>query len=485
MLEYLTLHARQLRRLDPVRRERPEMTRHPWQAVDMDAVVRRFPPPPDYFETAWFDEPDTIARRQLVRLRERAWQAYEVPFFRRRWDEAGFHPSSLRSVEDLWKVPSYTVDDIRLSIETRPPFGDYQGVTPADAAREPMRLHMSGGTTGASRPTFYTAWDRAVGTVLLARQMYMQGLRSGDVVLNSWAYGLHNGAFAFDEAAYNWLNCVVLTASTGNVTSTRHQVELIVRYGAAAVLTTGDYLLRLADAAEEMGYDPRSDFALKAIPNVGRRELLEERFGVEYFATYGFHEVQTVALECPAHDGLHVFEDAFVVQVVDPDTGERVPDGQRGSLCVTEIHKTGSPQFRYNIMDLSSLYPPGQCACGSWLRRIGPFAGRADNMVKLRGVNVWPEALGELAQSVPGTTEDFFVRAVRAGGRDELILSVVSDRARTEHPVVRDTLEDRLRERLGLRIEVEVVSPGVLDDWTEVNTAPKPKRFRDEREPIS
>jgi phenylacetate-CoA ligase len=315
--------------------------------------------------------------------------------------------------------------------------------------------------------------------------MYMQGLRSGDVVLNSWAYGLHNGAFAFDEAAYNWLNCVVLTASTGNVTSTRHQVELIVRYGAAAVLTTGDYLLRLADAAEEMGYDPRSDFALKAIPNVGRRELLEERFGVEYFATYGFHEVQTVALECPAHDGLHVFEDAFVVQVVDPDTGERVPDGQRGSLCVTEIHKTGSPQFRYNIMDLSSLYPPGQCACGSWLRRIGPFAGRADNMVKLRGVNVWPEALGELAQSVPGTTEDFFVRAVRAGGRDELILSVVSDRARTEHPVVRDTLEDRLRERLGLRIEVEVVSPGVLDDWTEVNTAPKPKRFRDEREPIS
>jgi phenylacetate-CoA ligase len=248
-----------------------------------------------------------------------------------------------------------------------------------------------------------------------------------------------------------------------------------------AVLTTGDYLLRLAEAAEEMGYDPRTDFALRAIPNVGQRDLLEERFGVEYFATYGFHEVQTVAVECPTHDGLHVFEDAFVVQIVDPDTGERLPDGQTGSLCVTEIYKTGSPQFRYNIMDLSYLYPPGQCACGSWLRRIGSFAGRGDNMVKLRGVNVWPEALGELARSVSGTTEDFFVRAVHDGGRDELILSVVSDREEAEQPSVRDALEDRLREQLGVRIQVEVVHPGSLDVWTEVNTAPKPKRFRDER----
>jgi phenylacetate-CoA ligase len=469
------------RPLDHGGHERPKMTRRPWQAIDMAGVVRRFPPPPDYFETAWFDDPDTISRKQLLRLRERAWQAYDVPFFRHRWDEAGFHPSALCGLEDLWKAPSYTVDDIRRSIEAHPPYGDYQAVAPPDAAREPMRLHMSGGTTGASRPTLYTAWDRAVGSLLLARQLYMQGVRPGDVILNSWAYGLHNGAFAFDEGAYNWLNCVVLTASTGNVTSSRQQVELVVRYGVTAVLTTGDYLLRLAEAAEEMGYDPRTDFALRAIPNVGQRDLLEERFGVEYFATYGFHEVQTVAVECPTHDGLHVFEDAFVVQIVDPDTGERLPDGQTGSLCVTEIYKTGSPQFRYNIMDLSYLYPPGQCACGSWLRRIGSFAGRGDNMVKLRGVNVWPEALGELARSVSGTTEDFFVRAMHDGGRDELILSVVSDREEAEHPSVRDALEDRLREQLGVRIQVEVVHPGALDVWTEVNTAPKPKRFRDER----
>jgi phenylacetate-CoA ligase len=455
--------------------------RRPWDAVDYGEIVRLFPPAPEYFATTWFDDPDTIARTQLSRLVARAWQAYRVPFFRRRWDEAGFHPSSLHTLEDLWQAPSYTVDDIRQSIEDHPPWGDYQGVLPNDASREPMRVFMSGGTTGKARPTLYTAWDREVGGLLLARQLYMQGVRPGDVVLNSWAYGLHNGAFAFDEAAYRWLNCVVLTTSTGNVTSSRRQVELAVSSGATAIMTTGDYLLRLADAARELGYDPRTDFTLRAIPNIGDRALLERTFGLEYFATYGFHEVQTVAIECAVHDGLHIFEDAFVVQVVDPETGEPLPDGQLGSLCITELYKTGSPQFRYNIMDLSSLYPPGQCACGSWLRRISGFAGRGDTMVKLRGINVWPEALGDIATSVAGATNDFFVRAVRRNNRDELIVAVVSDRDASEYPAVASAVGARLKEELGLAMVVEVVAPGSLDVDTGVNVAAKLQRFRDER----
>jgi phenylacetate-CoA ligase len=455
--------------------------RRPWQALDRDEVARQFPPPPEYFETAWFDPPDVIERRQLHRLQARARQAYRVPFFQRRWDEAGFHPSDLRTLEDLWKAPTYTVEDIRRSIEAHPPWGDYQAVTPATAEREPVRLYMSGGTTGTSRPTFYTAWDRAVGGVTLARQMYMQGVRPGDVVMNSWSYGLHNGAFAFDEALYDWLNCVVITASTGNVTSSQRQVELAVEYEVAAVLTTGDYLLRLADVAREMGYDPRTDFKLKALPNVGDRALMEETFGLEYFATYGFHEVQTVAVECPAHDGLHVFEDAYVVQIVDPDTGERLPDGELGALCNTEIYKTGSPQFRYNILDLSSLYPPGRCACGSWLRRMAPFAGRGDNMVKLRGVNVWPEALGDAALEVAGTTNDFFVRARRVDNRDELLLSVVGAGAPSTYPQVAAALAEHLKQKFGVRIMAEVVAPGSLDVLTGADVSPKLKRFRDER----
>ena len=455
--------------------------RRPFEAVDYGDIMRAYPPPPEYFETAWVAPPDEIARVQLERLQARALTASKVPFFARRWEEAGFDPRSITTLDDLWRAPSYTVDDIRRSIEAHPPWGDYQGVTPTDALTEPMRVFMSGGTTGKSRPTFYTQWDREVGALLTARALYMQGIRPGDVVLNSWAYGTHNGAFSFDEALHRWLDCVVVTTGTGNVTSSERQVELAIEYQAAAILTTGDYLLRLADVAREMGYDPAVDFKLHALPNIGDRALLESTFGVECFESYGFHEVQWVSVECPAHDGLHIFEDAFVVQIVDPESGEPRPDGELGAICITELYKTGSPQFRYNIMDLSFLYPPGQCSCGSWLRKMGPFAGRGDNMVKLRGVNVWPEAVGELALSVDGVAPDWFVRAVRRDGRDELELSVVSDRDPSVFRAIAAAVETRLKDRLGVRIGVEVVVPGALDAWTEVDVSPKLKRFRDER----
>jgi phenylacetate-CoA ligase len=451
----------------------------PWEAVDYDALTRKYPPAPEYFERAWLATPEEIAATQLRRLRARADAAVKVPFFARRWRDAGFAPDQLVTLDDLRRAPTYTVDDIRASIDDLPPWGDYQGVTPDAALTEPMRVYMSGGTTGESRPTFYTQWDREVGALLTARALYMQGIRPGDVVMNSWLYGTHNGAWIFDEALHHWLNCVVLTASAGTVTSSERQVKLAIEYGATAILTTGDYLLRLADAARSMGYDPKNDFNIKALPNIGDRGLLESTFGVECFNSYGFHEVQWVSVECPEHEGLHIFEDAFVVQVVDPDTGEQLPDGELGSLCVTELYKTGSPQFRYNIMDLSYLYPREQCACGSWLRKMAPFAGRADNMVKLRGVNVWPEAVGEIALAVNGVEPDYFVRAVRENNRDEMIVSVVSRVADSD--AVRSAVEARIKDRLGVRMRVDVVAPGELDAWTGVGTSAKLKRFRDDR----
>jgi len=454
--------------------------RRPWQAVDYVEVARLFPPPPEYFESEWYDEPDDNDRVKLGRLRHRADRAFRVPFFRRRWSAAGFDPRDLRQLSDLIGVPIYTVDDLRRSIEEHPPYGDYQGVTVDGILREPLRIHMSGGTTGVPRPTLYTEWDRAATGVRAARGMYLQGLRPGDVVLNSWAYALHNGAFAFDEALYRWLNCLVLT--TGTTTTTRKQVELAREYGAAAILTTGDYLLRIADEVRSMGLDPRADLALRSLAtNIGNEEELEKVFGIPAYATYGFHEVGYVAAECPARAGLHIFEDAFHVEVVDPETGEAVPDGETGSLVITEFYKTGSPQFRYNIMDLSYLYPREQCACGSWLRRMGKFAGRADNMVKLRGVNVWPEAVGRVATAVEGATTEYFVRAIRVDGHDELVVSVASDRHPSQWEMLSQSIAERLHQQLGVRITAVVVGPGDLDALTEVSSSPKAKRFRDER----
>jgi phenylacetate-CoA ligase len=455
--------------------------RRPFQAVDYAELVRLYPPPPEYFESAYFDPPETIAHKQLARLRDRAQRAYAVPFFRRRWDAAGVGPDSIATLEDLGRFPSYGVDDIRKSIEEYPPFGDYQGVTPDQARREPMRIYMSGGTTGESRPTLYTAWDREVGAVLTARALYAFGIRPGDVVINAWAYSTHNGAFSFDEALYHWLNCVVLTTGTGNVTSSKRQVELARQYGATAILTTGDYMLHLAEVARELGYDPKRDFNIRALPNIGDPERLEATWGPSTFNSYGFHEVQWVSFECPARQGLHVMEDAYVVQIVDVETGELLPDGQQGAICITELYKTGSPQFRYNIMDLSTLYPRARCECGSWLRRMAPFAGRGDNMIKLRGVNVWPEALGRIAGDQPGFLPDYFVRAVREANRDELWLHVTSDRPEAEFAALGSALEAVLKEKLGVRIGVRVEKHGALDEWTGLNRSPKLKRFRDER----
>jgi phenylacetate-CoA ligase len=453
----------------------------PWEAVDYDALTRAYPPPPEYFETAWLAPPDEIEAVQLERLQARAKAAAHVPFFARRWVDASFDPRELHTIDDLWRAPFYTVDDLRQSIDAHPPWGNYQGVTPEDATTQPMRVYMSGGTTGKSRPTFYTQWDRDVGALLTARALYVQGIRPGDVVMNSWLYGTHNGAWIFDEALHRWLNCVVLTASAGTVTSSERQVEMAIEYAATAILTTGDYLLRLADVARTMGYDPKNDFNIKALPNIGDRDLLESTFGVECFNSYGFHEVQWVSVECPEHDGLHIFEDAFVVQIVDPESGAPLPDGELGSICITELYKTGSPQFRYNIMDLSYLYPRAQCACGSWLRKMAPFAGRGDNMVKLRGINVWPEAVGEVATAVEGVTPDYFVRALREDNHDEMLVSVVSEREAGEFPVLQTAVEARIKDRLGVRMRVEVVPPGALDEWTGVGTSPQLKRFRDDR----
>lgn len=452
-----------------------------FEVIDYPELMRTHVPPPEYFETDYLIGPEAIEARQLERLKKRAASTYEVPFFRKRWDAAGFHPGQIQSLSDLARAPSYSVDDVRKSIEQNPPLGDYQGASLERASEDPLRVFMSGATTGAARPTLYTAWDREAGAILTARALYAQGIRPGDVVINAWAYSTHNGAFSMDEALHRWLSCVVLTTGTGNVTSSRRQVELARQYKATAILTTGDYLLHLADVAREMGLDPKQDFYLKALPNIGDREKLEATFGVPNYQSYGFHEVQWVAIECPARMGLHIFEDAFILQVIDPETRELLPDGQQGSICLTEIYKTGSPQFRYNIQDLSTLLPREKCACGSWLRRIAPFAGRADNMVKLRGVNIWPEAIGEVALQDARLENEYFVRAVREGERDEMIAHVTTRAEASQYDDILRATEARLKERFGVRLKVAVSGPDSLDAWTEIKTAPKPKRFRDER----
>jgi phenylacetate-CoA ligase len=452
-----------------------------FQAIDYGEVVREYPPPPEYFELDFFLEPEQIERRQFQRLREEVWRAYGVPFYRRRWDEVGFHPSQLRTLSDMHRIPIYNIDHIRESLAAHPPYGDYQGVAISDALDQPLRIYWSGGTTGRPRPTVYTQWDREIASITVARALYLHGVRPGDVVVNAWAFSTHAGAWAFDEGLHHWLNCVDITTGTGNVTPTKMQLQLAREYEAATILTTPDYLLHLAQVAKEMGLDPRSDFSIRTLPTPGQNPKVAETWGVPTWDSYGTHEVQYVSAECPARGGLHIFEDCFVVEIADVATGELLPDGEEGNIVYTCLYKTGSPQVRFNTQDRSTLYPRRQCECGSWLRKMGYFAGRSDTMVKLRGINIYPEEIGKALASDSRVEDDYFVTVRREANRDDIVVQVVSGIETSGHSELAESLSAQLRERFELRIGVEIVAPGALDELTGKGAVGKLRRFKDAR----
>lgn len=179
--------------------------------------------------------------------------------------------------------------------------------------------------------------------------------------------------------------------------------------------------------------------------------------------------------------GLHINEDAFIVQIVDPETKELLPDGERGNIVYTCLYKTGSPQVRFDTQDLSALFPRAQCACGSWLRKMDYFRGRSDTMVKLRGLNIWPEDIGRIVCEDPRVQPDWFVIVERRGNRDEMIVQVETKAPAADHGVVREQLEDRLRSQLEIKILVELVAPGATDAATGKGVVGKLRRIHDNR----
>lgn len=448
------------------------------ESVDWKQLVEDYPPPPKYFESTFQASRDEIAALQLSRLKaqvDRAWRT--VPFYRSHWEKHGFHPDDLKSLDDLTRIPQYTVYDIRDSIERCPPFGDYQGIDwTTQAGVVPGRIFFSGGTTGRSRPTLYTPWDREVGAILSARALWLQGLRPGYTVINNFSFSLHNAAWIQDHACANWLGCLPVTASTGNVTSTEKQLEIMRDYKVDAVIAFGDYLVHLAAKARELGYEPREDFQVKALASTGSADAVTAAWGVPALDAYGFHEVQYVSAEVASGEGLYVFEDAFIVEVVDTETGAPLPDGEMGDVVVTCLYKTGSPQIRYNIKDLSRLFP----AVEGLPRSMDHMLGRSDTMVKLRGVNVWPEAIGAVAAEDAATTGEYFVIAERRGDRDEMTC-FVDLHAGVDQAEATTRIAQALRGRLMVAVKVEPLPSDELARLTGLGVEAKLRRFEDRR----
>lgn len=464
------------------------VTRPPYyyESIDWNALVSEYQPPFEFMDDTRLWSRDQIESQKLDRLQRALARAYETPFYRRLWSEAGIEPGDITALSDLPALPEYTIDDIRNSIERDPPFGDYQSLSFADGSHTPLRIYTSGGTTGAPRPTIYSQWDREVGAILSARTFMMAGVRPGDAVVNAWAYSTHNAAWIMDHGLWHWLGATPITTGTGNVTPTEKQVELAHLYGAASITATSDYLLHIADTAIRMGLDPKNDFDIKTLISFGDTAEVSKVWGVPTFDSYAFHEVQYVAAECEQQNGLHIFEDAFAIEVVDFETGEVLPPGHVGNIVVTALYKTGTSQIRYNIQDISASMEITQCACGSWHQKLDYFQGRSDTMVKLRGVNVWPEAVGKIIAGHEGMTDEYFCYVERVEPkerrpRDEMTVMVERTDGSVEAPRLRDSITALLKQKTGVAIHVEIVERDSLRELTGHGHRAKLRRFEDRR----
>ena len=328
--------------------------------ADGGAIARDFPVG-EAFETG---------RARLTPPELRAWQtqqfqgaiarAWEVPFYQRLWGEAGLSPGDIRGLDDLKHVPSFNKQDLMQSVAAYPPFGDYHGRDTASGRH--FVLHTTSGTTGAPQPLFFGARDREIQNALLARAYCLQGLRADDVVHSVYGFGMVNGGHYVREALLHFTEATVLSAGTGVETPSEQQVALMARFGVTALVGFGDYLLRLATVAQEVGLVPGKDIPLRFISGHISHELrpeLERAWGgVRAFDWYGVGDTGVIAAEGPARDGLICWEDAHYVEIVDPETGALQPEGQTGNLVATVLFKDGIyPIIRFDTNDLSRFVP--------------------------------------------------------------------------------------------------------------------------------
>lgn len=459
----------------------------PWysRALDFEALAREFPPPPDYFRTVFRVSRDELRARQEERFLATVNRGWEIPFFQRHWGSAGLEPGDIRGLEDLTRLPPYTVKELRESIERSPPFGDFMGISPADGARMPLVLQTSGGTTGLPRPMLYAPRDRETMAILGGRRFALHGVRPGDLVMVTYSLGLGNGAIAPREAIWRYTGAIPVMTGSGATTPTRRQIEIAKAWGVTVILGFPSYLRHLAIVAkEEMGVDPHSLGIRLLGSHLGQesRERIEALWNAPCHDAYGTHESGMMAAECGARAGMHIQEDAVILEIADPQTGQVLPEGEKGAVYITTLYRWGAPQIRFNINDISRIIPE-PCPCGGTLKRLDRIFGRNDTMVKLRGVNVFPEAVGAIVVADARTNGEYVCIVERAGAeeREEMtVLIEVPDGATDKDEVQRD-FERRFKEVLGVRVIVKAVERGGTDRHTGTSTTSKIKRLLDKR----
>jgi phenylacetate-CoA ligase len=413
---------------------------------------------------------------QLQRLKAVVRRAYEhVPLFRQRMAECGLQPKDVQSLQDIPRLPFTVKNDLRDTY----PFGMF--ASPMD---EIVRLHASSGTTGKPIVVAYTAEDLDVWTSVMVRTFAACGLHRGDIVQNAYGYGLFTGGLGAHYGA-EALGATVIPISGGN---TDRQIMIMRDFGVTAICCTPSYFVHLIERAGDLGVD------MKALPlRVGvfgaepwsesMRAYVQENSNITAFDIYGLSEIigPGVAIECCQHQGLHIFEDHFYPEIVDPQTGAVLPDGQEGELVLTTLSKKAMPIIRYRTRDITSLTRE-QCSCGRTLCRFFRVGRRSDDMFIIRGINVFPSQVESALLQVEGTLPHYQIVLTRERGLDQMEVQVEVTPAFFGDTVgALETLQERIshtvEQTLGLRVNVRLVEPHSIQ-----RSEGKAKRVIDQRQ---
>jgi len=415
-----------------------------------------------------FDEEfETLPREalealQLKRLAATAERVYAtVPFYKKKFDEYGIKPSSLKTLKDLQRLPFTTKIDLRDNY----PFGLF-----AVPMEQVVRIHASSGTTGKPTVVGYTRRDINTWAELMARSLAAAGAHKNDIIHNAYGYGLFTGGLGVHYGAEK-LGASVIPISGGN---SKRQIVIMQDFGSTVLTCTPSYALFLAETAEEMGVDFKK-LKLKvgifgAEPWSERmRDEIERKLGIQAIDIYGLSEVigPGVSIECiEAKRGLHIFEDHFIAEIIDPQTKEVLPYGQKGELVFTTITKEAFPLIRYRTRDISVLYPE-PCKCGRNHVRMERVSGRSDDMLIIRGVNVFPSQIESVLMNIEGVEPHYLLFVDRKGNLDTLDLQVevnekvFSDEVKNLQSLGRK-IEKEIKDLLGVSVGVKLVEPKTI-----------------------
>ena len=461
----------------------PSSAYHP--AIDWTALNRDFPAGPGFLATYQGMDREQLRVLQEQRLQRVLDTAAATPFYQRLWAAAGIARADLRSSADLVHLPVIDKSMILADIEEHPPFGSL--ARRVDRPRGPAVLQTTSGTTGSPQPVLWGPWGREAQNALLGRTYQWLGVNADDVVHSVYGHGLVNGGHYVREAVTHYTEALMLSAGTGIETRSERQIAVMRQFGVTVLIGFADYLRKLADIARESGDLPHLRIRL-IIGHLleGGREPLEQAWGgARAFNWYGVADTGIVASEGPARDGLHVWEDANILEILDEEH-RPLADGGVGDMVITSLCKSDlAPLIRFNTHDVSQVLE-GEGEDRLPFRRIAGLLGRSDNMVKLKGINVYPSAIGGMLVGVTGFTGEYVCRRESDGHAERLVVVVEVAGAggvagAGDSRVTVDGVRSLLTTRLGVGVEVELVAPGATAALTGLHERQKPQRLVDAR----